>query len=157
MLDVILQYAICVYTVAIHRHVPAGRQRICLFLVSLWEESFFPYISGRIVKFPLSKVAVMCYRASNVWAKSAGEGVPSSPLLDEDSTWLKERGSRCLKWVSAAGGQSIFCADWGSSEHPQWLLSGIKHGIHGFNQKVCCKRWRQVILQQKDVVSKRCL
>lgn len=30
MLDVILQYVICVYAGAIHRHIPVGRQRMSL-------------------------------------------------------------------------------------------------------------------------------
>ena len=104
-LDVILQYVICVYTGAIHRHVPVGRQRICLFLVGLWEVNFSPYFPGRIIRFPLSKVAVMCYHASNVWAESAGERVPRSPPWDESSAWLKAKGvlvpraSSCSWWA----------------------------------------------------------
>lgn len=96
---------LCLHRGYLHRHVPVGRQRICFFLVSLWEVNFSPYFPDRIISFPLSKVAVMCYHASKVWAESAGERMPRSLPWDEGSAWLKAKGvlvpqaSSCSWWA----------------------------------------------------------
>lgn len=157
MLNVVLQYVIRVYTRAIHRHVPDGRQRICFFPVSLWEINSSAYFLGGVIRYPLRRVAVMCYHASKVLADSTGGRAPRSPPWDG--------GSACWEGKCVLVPWASFCSQW--AKHPPCRLGILwtsaatsphdKISMRTFIQKMYHKQCGQVIPQQKDVVYKRCL